>query len=206
VRDVVAGARDFAYGPPRLRTILGRVADWFVDLARVPPPGLRGPGGDISADALPVVLLFQQEADENGVVTTLAAVPDLSSAAGVRVVLVLDRPHLALARRAGVPVELVPERMAWEQRHASRSWHQYVEQRLAMLQRDYAAAATFRVPGDGLSSLERTAIIAAMRPAPSAWRRMAAWRRARTALVRMVDPPPPRQPAESDVVDTRDPG
>jgi hypothetical protein len=181
--------RDAGFGLPALRSLLGRGVDVLVDLVRAPPPGLRGSAQERSADALPVVLLYQPGADRADVVSTLEAVPDLQSSAGVRVVLVLDRPHLAVARRAGLVVELLPGSDSWARRHPDRPWPEEVGRRLALMRRDYAAAAVIELPRESLGVSERATIAARMASAAHVGRTMPIWRRIRAAFVRLIDPP-----------------
>jgi hypothetical protein len=186
----MAAARERASRAAGLRSFASRGVDRVVDLAQVPPAGLRGPVFHGPAeDRLPVVLLFQPGADEEGVAKTVAAVPQLSSAARVRVVLVLDRPQLVVARRGRVVVELLPDRAAWERRHSGLSWPEHVQYRLAMLRRDYAAVATITVPRDGLGVLDQSAVVVALRSNPAVYRGTPSWRRIQIALVRFVDRP-----------------
>jgi hypothetical protein len=182
--------RDAGFGLPLARSVVGRGVDVLVDLAHVPPPGLRGGAVDgIAADGLPVVLLYQPGADEAGIIRTLRAVSELQSSAGVRVVLVLDRPHLALVRQAGVLAELIPASDAWTRRLPDRSWPEEVRRRLAQIRRDYRAAAVFEVGRDGLNDAQRATITARFRSGSPVGRGMAAWRRLRAAALRLIDPP-----------------
>jgi hypothetical protein len=172
-----------------VRHALGRGVDWVLFRLPVSPPGLRSPLGTRVRDADPVVLLFQSGANEAAVRRTLEALPALCSAAEVRVVLAVDRPHLAAARRSGVPVELLPDREAWERRHGEPLWQELVQHRLTIMRRDYAAASTVQIPENGLGSVDVPELAAMLRADPMVRRHRARWRRSVSAVMRVIDRP-----------------
>jgi hypothetical protein len=174
---------------PRLRSAAGRIVEWVGSVARVPPAGLRsGLDGRVS-DALPVVLLVQPGADESAVRRSVEAIPSVCASALVRIVLVLDHPHLTIARRAGVAVELLPQRAALEVRRGDESWSQLAEDRLALLREDYAAAATVLIPAQGLGAADFRKLAAGLRSDPRLNRGRVYWRRALASVVARLDPP-----------------
>jgi hypothetical protein len=173
VQDMVF---EIAVRTPRLRYVVTWVVDRVLDLVRVPPPGLRSADLDDVADTLPVVLLYQPGAQEAAVQDTLKFIPALCRAASVRVVLVLDEPHLVAARRSGVVVELVPRAV-----HANR--------RLALLRRDYGATAIVPIPQTGLTAAELPQLAATLRSELAARASSAGWRRTVARTLRIVDPP-----------------
>jgi hypothetical protein len=187
--SILARLSDRPYPAASVRHVLGRGVDWVIDRLTVPPPGLRGPLGTRVRDAYPVVLLFQPGANEAAVRRTLEALPGLCSAAEIRVVLVVDRPHLAAARRSGVPVELLPDREAWERRRGEPSWQELVQHRLTIMRRDYAAAGTVQIPENGLGSVDVPELAAMLQADPLVRRHRARWRRSVSAVMRVIDRP-----------------
>jgi hypothetical protein len=174
---------------PRLHSGAGRVIEWAGSLARVPPAGLRTGLGGRRSDVLPVVLLVQRGADESAVRRTVAAIPVVYTSASVRIVMVLDRPHLAIVRRAGMAVELLPDRAALEGRYREESWSQLAEHRLDLLREAYAAVAIVRVPSEGLSTADIPMLAARLRSDPNVHRGRVFWRRALATLIARLDPP-----------------
>jgi hypothetical protein len=174
---------------PRLRAAVARIVEVGAGLARVPPSGLKSPLGGPGSDALPVVLVYQPDAEEPAVQRTVAAIPVLSTSASVRVVLILDRPWLATARNGGVAVELLPDRAAFERGHPGMAWSELVERRLALLRTDYSAAAMIRIPRAGLDPADVPAIANHLRSDPRVRRSRVFWRRRLAALVAAMDPP-----------------
>jgi hypothetical protein len=173
----------------RLRFAAGRIVEWVGSISHVPPAGLRSGLDGHAADALPVVLLVQLDADEPAVRRTVEAIPTVCASALVRIVLVLDRPYLAIARKVGVAVELLPQRAALEDGRVDGSWSRLVEDRLALLREDYAAAATVLIPGPGLAAADVPKLAAGLRSDPRVNRGRVYWRRALARVVARLDPP-----------------
>jgi hypothetical protein len=172
-----------------VRHALGRGVDWLFERLPVPPPGLRTPPEVAGCVAHPVVLLVQVDTDEGAIRRTLEAIQWLCRAADVRVVLVIDRPDLAAARRSGVPVELLPGRDGWQRRHAEPSWLELVQHRLAIMRRDYAAATVVEAPRDGVGAADAQRLAAILRIDPLVQRQRAWWRRRVAAVMGLLDRP-----------------
>jgi hypothetical protein len=178
---------------PNLRSVAGRIVEWLEGIARVPPAGLWSGLDGHSADALPVVLLVQPGADESAVRRTVEAIPSVCASALVRIVLVLDHPHLTIARRAGVVVELLPHHAALEVRCGGESLSQLAADRLALLREDYAAAATVLIPGQGLDGADIPKLADGLRSDSQLNRGRVYWRRALAGIVARLDPPVERK-------------
>lgn len=153
----------FVRSHPVLRAVAGAVVDRLVAGAKVPPPGLKaGRGADpVIADRWPAVLVVCLDASAD---TVAATVRDLQLLAGltggVRPVLVLDQPHFALPRRAGLAVEHVVSRHAWELRHPAGTWADYLHGELAGLRHAYSVreSAVVLLPRDGTASMDLEAL------------------------------------------------
>lgn len=157
---------------PVLRAVAGAVVDRLVAGAHVPPPGLRAgraadPDHAVLADRLPTALVLCLGADEPAVTRTVRDLQVAAGLAGVRPVLVLDRPHFAVARRAGVPVEHLVAREAWEQRHAPGTWAEHVRRELAAMRHAYSATATVLLPSDGTAAMDLEVLSVLLAPEPA---------------------------------------
>lgn len=151
-----------------------------MDRLRVPPPGLkagRGPGS--AGPGSPAVLVLLLGAPDAATVTdTVAALLRDAGPAGVRPVLVLDTPHFAPARRAGLAVDHLLAAGEWAQRHPDQPYAGYLAERLAQLEADYATPHLVRLPAGGVAVLPDGALAAALvPPRPGAgrlvWQRLA---------------------------------
>jgi len=106
------------------RHLVGRFVGWAFEATAAPPPGLV-PGRDTgprSADGRPVVLVLLFGADTPAVTATAHDLSRAAGRGGPRPLLVLDEPHFAAARRAGVAADHVLSRAVWAARHPGLSW------------------------------------------------------------------------------------
>lgn len=168
--------------------LLGR----WLDRLAVPPPGLRA-GRDVDARAAntrPTALVLHLDA--TGADTVAATVDALllhgPAAGGPRPVLVLDTPHLAVARRAGLPVDHVLSASAWAERHPQRPYAEHFAERLDQLCRDYATRHIVTIPAQGPGEWPEGLLPVLLRPPlPSRTRR--AWQRLALVLESAIDRP-----------------
>ena len=142
---------------PWLRERAGRAVDAVVRASSVPPPALR-PGAwslglGVAADDLPVVVVDVTGLATEPVQALVDRLPEVG--AGVRFVLVVDGPQLAVGRRAGVVVEHLIDQGACT----------------------YRPHRVLALPSGDPDELGRARVRA---PAPTAWRR--AWSRAERLL------------------------
>ena len=145
------------------RSAAGRGASRLVNVLGSPPIGLKiggqgGPAGsggpDGRHDLRPVVLVLLFGAAEQAVAETVAALVRVAAdPSSGRPLLVLDRPHFALPRRAGCAVEHVVDAATWQQRGEPGPWPAYLHTRLRQLRTDYAAAGVLVLPAAGVSAL-----------------------------------------------------
>lgn len=175
---------------PWLRERAGRAVDAVVRASSVPPPALR-PGAwshglGTAADDLPVVVVDVTGLATEPVQTLVDRLPEV--APGVRFVLVVDGPQLAVGRRAGVVVEHLIDPAAWAHRHGPAGWPAYRSERFDQMRSTYRPHQVVALASGDADELGR-ALVAA--PAPTAWRR--AWSRAE----RLLDPPPRGRAAPS---------
>ena len=174
----------------RLRRAAGRVVGWTFEALATPPPGLW-PARDIdprTLDGRPVVLVLLLGADSAAVLRTAQDLARATAEGGPRALLVLDGPHFAVARRAGVPSDHVLSPGDWAARHPGRPWRDYLAGELARMRRDYAAAHVVALPPEGSAALDPAVLAEAMRPPARRWagaRR--AWDRAVAGVERRVD-------------------
>lgn len=166
--------------------VLGR----SLDRLRVPPPGLkagRAPGAAGAGSPAAIVLLLGG-ADTEIVTETVAALLRVAGPAGVRPVLVMDGPHFAPARRAGLAVDHLLSTDDWQQRHSGKPYAGYLAERLAQLRADYATSHLVRLPVGGAGALGDGALAAALvPPTPGRGRRL--WQRAAGRVEAAIDCP-----------------
>ena len=142
------------------RSGAGRGASRLVNVLGSPPIGLKigGQGGhdvpDDRHDLRPVVLVLLFGAAEEAVAETVAAlVRAAADPRSARPLLVLDRPHFTVPRRAGCAVEHVIAEATWQQRDEPGQWSGYLRTRLHQLRTDYVAAGVLVLPAAGVSAL-----------------------------------------------------
>jgi len=173
-----------------LRRAAGRIVGWAVEASATPPPGLR-PGRDIDPQVLdgrPVVLVLLLGADDAAVQRTAQDLARTTAEGGPRALLVLDGPHFATARRAGVAADHVLSRDEWAQRHPGLPWGDYLDGELARLRRDFATAHVVALPPAGSAALDPAVLAEAMHPpARRGGRARAAWDRAVARVERRID-------------------
>lgn len=161
-----------------------------MDRLRVPPPGLkagRGPGAAGPASPAVVVLLLGAP-DAATVTDTVAALLRDAGPAGVRPVLVVDTPHFAPARRAGMAVDHVLPAQEWSRRHPGDPYAGYLGERLAQLESDYATSHLVRLPAGGAAALPDGALAAALVP-PRPGRGRRVWQRLAGRFEAAIDRP-----------------
>jgi hypothetical protein len=161
-----------------------------MDRLRVPPPGLKaGRGPEAAGSASPgVVVLLLGAPDAATVTDTVAALLRDAGPAGVRPVLVLDTPHFAPARRAGLAVDHLLPAAEWAERHPGQPYAGYLTERLAQLEADYATSHLVRLPAGGTGALPDGALADALvPPRPGSGRRV--WQRLAGRLEAAIDRP-----------------
>jgi hypothetical protein len=173
-----------------LRRAAGRVVGWSFEASGAPPPGLR-PGRDLDPrvlDGRPVVLVLLLGADAAAVQRTAQDLARTTAAGGPRALLVLDGPHFAAARRAGVAADHLLSPDEWARRHPELPWEDYRDGELARLRRDFATAHVVTLPPAGTGALDPSVLAEAMRP-PARRRGVArsAWDRAVARVERRID-------------------
>ncbi len=177
--------------PERLRAQLAPLLGRWLDRLGVPPPGLRaGHGAPGGADRLPTVLVlhFGAAAAEAVVATVDALLAHGPAVGGPRPVLVLDTPHLGVARRAGLAVEHVLPAAGWAERHPDLPYQLHLAERLEQLCRDYATRHLVTVPAGGPGDWPDGLLPVLLRPpVPSRARR--AWQRGALRLESAIDRP-----------------
>jgi hypothetical protein len=160
-----------------------------MDRLRVPPPGLKaGRGPDPAGPGSPAVVVLLLGADAATVTDTVAALLRDAGPAGVRPVLVLDGPHFAPARRAGLAVDHLLSAAQWEQRHPGRPYADYLAERLAQLRSDYATGQLVTLPAGGAAALADGALAQALVP-PAPGRPRRAWQRLAGRFEAAIDRP-----------------
>ena len=189
MRPLVAGI-EAARRVPWLRERAGRAVDAVVRASSVPPPALRPGAWSVglgpAADDLPVVVVDVTGLATEAVQALVDRLPEV--AAGVRLVLVVDGPQLAVGRRAGVVVEQVIDETAWARRHDPAGWPAYRTERFDQMRSTYRPHQVLTLASADADELGRALVRA---PAPTTWRR--AWSRAE----RLLDPPPRGRAAPS---------
>ncbi|MFN8076541.1 MAG: hypothetical protein U0Q15_14140 [Kineosporiaceae bacterium] len=165
-----------------LRAAIGQGVGRVFAAAHVPPPGLRA--GRLPtpapADELPVVVVVLLGAQPEAVAATVEVLADVVAGRrpgvpAVRPLLLLDRPHFAPARQAGLPFDHVVPEQDWPAHGGRGPWQDHVGARLALLCRQYATSTVLRVPPGGIAELGEEALREGLRvpplSAPSRWRR-----------------------------------
>jgi hypothetical protein len=123
-----------------------------------------------------VVVLLLGASDAAAVAATVSALVRNAGPAGVRPVLVLDTPHFAPARRAGLAVDHLLAAGEWAQRHPDLPYSGYLAERLAQLTADYATSHLVRLPAGGAEALPAGVLAAVLvPPRPGAGRRGWQW-------------------------------
>jgi hypothetical protein len=161
-----------------------------MDRLRVPPPGLKaghGPGA-AGAGSPAVVVLLLGAPDAATVADTVTALLREAGPARVCPVLVLDGPHFAPARRAGLAVDHLLPVDAWAGRHPGRPYADYLAERLAQLRSDYATTHLVRLPAEGVAGLPDGALAAALVP-PVQGRARRVWQRLAGRFEAAIDRP-----------------
>lgn len=168
--------------PERVRGRAGPALGRTMDRLAVPPSGLKAGRGvpRERADRAPAVLVLLLGAGPEAVERTVAALLEAGPAAGgPRPVLVLDGPHFAVARRAGLAVDHVVSAQQWQRLHPGLPYADHLAERLGQLRRDYATAHLVALPPtgiagpgpDGASAAQRLGVL--LRPVgPGRWRRL----------------------------------
>lgn len=147
--------------PEPVRGKAGPALGRTMDRLGVPPPGLRAgrqpPTSGTGGWPAVVVLLLgapgQPAVAATVVTATAEALLPVAAAAGVRPVLVLDTPHLAAVRRAGLAVEHVLPPDEWDRRHPGTPYTGYLGERLVQLRQDYATGHLVTLPSAGAGAL-----------------------------------------------------
>jgi hypothetical protein len=176
--------------PESVKGKVGPALGRSMDRLRVPPPGLkagRAPGAAGTGSPAAVVLLLGG-VDAATVAGTVAALLRVAGAAGVRPVLVLDGPHFAPARRAGLAVDHLLSAGDWQQRHPGQPYAGYLAERLAQLRVDYATSHLVTLPPGGADALGDSALAAALTP-PEPGRGRRVWQRLAGRLEAAIDRP-----------------
>ncbi len=136
----------------RLRWLARQVVGTFFEAAGGPLPGLvAGAGSRYDDRPVAVVLLLGQ--DGGVVADTAARLAQALRDGGPRSVLVLDGPHFAQARRAGIACDHVLSRAAYAERVPEGSWEDYLRAQTARLRRDYRTRCVVRLPDGGAAAL-----------------------------------------------------
>ena len=169
----------------RARQLAGRCVGWAFEAAGGPPPGLTPGRVEPALDARPVVIVLLLEAEAEAVAQTAADLVAATAAGGPRPVLVLDRPHFAAARRAGVVADHVLSAKDWAARGLPGPWEDHLAAELDRLRRDLASRHVVTLPAGGSRALDPAAWQAALTPP----RRPGPLRRALVRLERRLDHP-----------------
>jgi len=161
--------------PEPVRGKAGPALGRTMDRLGVPPPGLRAgrqlPASGTNGWPAVIVLLLGAQGQPAATATATAvtvtvtvvtatvvtataeALLPVAAAAGVRPVLVLDTPHLAAVRRAGLAVEHVLPPDEWDRRHPGTPYTGYLGERLDQLRKDYATPHLVTLPSGGAEAL-----------------------------------------------------
>lgn len=143
--------------PEPLRGRAGPLLGRTMDRLAVPPPGLKAGAGTPrgGADRRPAVIVLLLGATGPDAVAATAAelVHHGPVAGGPRPVVVLDTPHFAAVRRAGLAADHILARAEYEARHPGQPYSAYLAQRLDQLRRDYATRHVVTVPPEGVAAL-----------------------------------------------------
>lgn len=170
----------------RLRRLAGDTVGWAFETLGGPPPGLV-PGGGTANDDRPVVAVLLFGAPADVVAETASVLAGRLAAGGPRPVLVLDGPHFAAARRAGVVVDHVISRADWTARGYAE-WDTYLAGEVDRLRRDLRTRHVVTLPADGTAGMGAAELRELLTPPgrrPNPLTR--AWRRAVVRVERRVD-------------------
>ncbi len=190
VLDIEPGRRTVRGGGPlgaRARRLAGDAVGWFFETLGGPPPGLV-PGAGATSDDRPVVVVLLVGAPPDvvgGTARTLAAgLPH----GGPRPVLVLDGPHFAAARRAGLVADHVLSREAWAARGCTEPWDAYLAGEMDRLRRDLRTGHVVTLPGTGTEGMAEAELRELLTPPGRAPRGLVrVWWRVVVRLERKVD-------------------
>lgn len=173
----------------RARRVAGEFIGWFFETAGGAPPGLVT-GAGTAVDERPVVVVLLLAADEDAVATTAQDLAAALADGGPRAVLVLDRPHFAVARRAGVAADHVLSQEDWTARGYAQSWDAYLAEQLDRLRHDFSTRHVVRLPSGGTRAMDPDRLRRELTP-PGRGARGAIrwWRRAVVRLERRIDRP-----------------
>jgi hypothetical protein len=172
--------------PVRLRRLAGDTVGWAFETLGGPPPGLV-PGGGTANDDRPVVVVLLFGASAEVVATTAGVLAGRLAAGGPRPVLVLDGPHFAAARRAGVVVDHVISRADWAARGYAE-WDVYLAGEVDRLRRDLRTRHVVTLPPegtDGMGAADLRDLLTAPGRGPNPLLRL--WRRAVVRAERRID-------------------
>jgi hypothetical protein len=170
----------------RLRRLAGSTVGWAFETFGGPPPGLV-PGGGTANDDRPVVVVLLFGATEDAVAATARDLAASLAAGGPRPVLVLDGPHFAAARRAGVVVDHLLSREDWAARGYAE-WDTFLAGELDRLRRDLRTrhVVTLTPAGTaGMGAAELRDLLTPPGRRPGPLRRL--WWRAVVRVERRVD-------------------
>ncbi|HET9654751.1 MAG TPA: hypothetical protein VFP72_05320 [Kineosporiaceae bacterium] len=154
--------------PESLRGKAGPALGRTMDRLAVPPPGLRaGRGAGARSWTWPAVVVLQPGApDAAAVAGTVAVLQELAGRLEIRPVLVLDTPHFAPVRRAGLAADHVLDPGEWARRHPDVPYAEHLRERLGQLRRDYATAQLVTLPPQGAGALDPEELAAMLAPTP----------------------------------------
>jgi hypothetical protein len=172
--------------PARLRRLAGDTVGWGFETLGGPPPGLV-PGGGHTHDDRPVVVVLLFGATADVVAATARDLAGRLAVGGPRPVLVLDGPHFAAARRAGVVVDHVISRADWAARGYAE-WDTYLAGEVDRLRRDLRTRHVVTLPPEGTDGMSTVALRELLTPPgrrPNPLARL--WRRAVVRVERRVD-------------------
>jgi hypothetical protein len=171
----------------RLRRRAGNAVGWFFESLGGPPPGLV-PRAGTTYDDRPVVAVLLFGAGPDVVGATARTLAASLAAGGPRPVLVLDRPHFAAARRAGVVVDHVLSREDWAARGYEEPWDAYLAGELDRLHTDLQTRHVVTLGETGTEGMDEAALGELLTPpgrSPRPHTRV--WQRIVVRLERRVD-------------------
>jgi hypothetical protein len=170
----------------RLRRLAGDTVGWAFETIGGPPPGLV-PGGGTANDDRPIVVVLLFGASQDAVTATARDLAASLAAGGPRAMLVLDSPHFAAARRAGVIVDHVISRADWAARGYAE-WDRYLAGEMDRLRHDLRTRHVVTLPPEGTAGMGAPALrelLTAPGRRPNPLTRL--WRRAVVRAERLVD-------------------
>jgi hypothetical protein len=171
----------------RLRRLAGNAVGWFFETLGGSPPGLV-PGAGSRYDGRPVVVVLLFGATAEVVGRTAEALAAGLASGGPRPVLVIDTPHFAAARRAGVVTDHVLSRESFTARGYETSWDDHLAAEIARLQHDLRTRHVVTLPGTGTTELDGTALTDLLTPpGRPAQFPIRLWHRTTRTLERRVD-------------------